>query len=165
MKLFGKYAGKIHPKLEGSKAVWFIGVSKNTFLIIIMMTVAACTETEEQVENYLSGCVTGKRDLENPENCTTLTLTKIRNVQPPEFTYPSFHYNYEFCNEKVEGSDEWQFASDLRFPDDFDIETYNFTTVSGTCKENQKEDVWFVSFNDIWIELSQVFNFMLMNAL
>ena len=47
LKLFGKYAGKIHPSLEGSKAVWFIGVSKNTFLIIIMMIVAACTETEE----------------------------------------------------------------------------------------------------------------------
>ena len=160
LKLFGAYAGKISPKLEGSKLVWFIDNSKNTILIIIMMIAAVCTETTDQVENYLGGCKTGHRDPNDPtgQNCTTLTLTKIQNVQPPEFTYPSFHFNYEFCNEKLEATfeeeseepGEWVYASELRYPEDWKLEDQNLTI---TCTDDQKPDVWFVSFNDIWIEL------------
>ena len=97
--VFVKFSGRINPCMADSKLIWFISVSKNTFLIIIMMTVAACTETPEQIDNYLGGCKTGGRDPKDPDmvNCTTLTLTKIRNVQPPEFTAPSFHYKYQFC--------------------------------------------------------------------
>ena len=157
------YAGKIHPKLEGSKAVWFIDNSRNTILIVIMMAVAVCTETPDQVDSYLGGCVTGRRDPGDPsgENCTTLTLTKIKDVQPPSFTFPSFHYNYEFCNTKLldqaaafetnETDNEWVFASELRYPDDWKLSDQNLTI---ECETDQRPDVWFVSLNDIWIELS-----------
>ena len=141
--------------------VWFINNSRNTILIIIMMVVAVCTETPEQVDNYLGGCITGRRDPDDPggENCTTLTLTKIKNVQPPSFTFPSFHYNYEFCNEKLSdqpatfddnSTDEWVYASELRYPDDWKLSDQNLTI---ECETDQRQDVWFVSFNDIWIEL------------
>ena len=102
-----------------------------------MMIVAVCTETPDQVDNYLGGCQTGHRDPEDPDgqNCTTLTLTKIRNVQPPAFTFPSFHFNYEFCNEKLEATfdeeseeiGEWVYASELRYPEDWKLEDQNLT--------------------------------------
>ena len=43
-----------------------------------MMLIAAFTESPEQIENFLGGCITGNRDPNDPtgQNCTTLTLTK-----------------------------------------------------------------------------------------
>ena len=42
------------------------------------MLIAAFTESPEQIENFLGGCITGNRDPNDPtgQNCTTLTLTK-----------------------------------------------------------------------------------------
>ena len=66
-----------------------------------MMLVAAFTETPEQIENFLGGCLTGKRDVPGQKgNCTTLTLTKIKDVPPPMFEVPAFEgFYYDFCNE------------------------------------------------------------------
>ena len=42
------------------------------------MLVVAFTESPEQIENFLGGCITGNRDPNDltGQNCTTLTLTK-----------------------------------------------------------------------------------------
>ena len=66
-----------------------------------MMLVAVFTETPEQIDNFLDGCLTGKRDVPGREgNCTTLTLTKIKDVSPPVFVPPAFEgFYYDFCNE------------------------------------------------------------------
>ena len=66
-----------------------------------MMLVAVFTETPEQIDNFLDGCLTGKRDVPGREgNCTTLTLTKIKDVPPPVFVPPAFEgFYYDFCNE------------------------------------------------------------------
>ena len=90
-----------------------------------MMVVAVCTETPDQVDNFLAGCLTGGRnDTRNntldipPANCTTLTLTMISDVLPPKLIAPQFGYDYAFCND---GS----YDSQARYPsEDFSIDQY-----------------------------------------
>ena len=122
-----------------------------------MMLVAVFTESPEQIENFLGGCITGNRDPNDPTglNCTTLTLTKIKDVPPPIFTPPAFGgFNYEFCNEVSEDEDGREirlYDSKPRYPEDFVYENYNFTTLD--CKEGEMDDVWFVSFGDMMSQL------------
>ena len=58
--------------------IWFFSTAKMSIILIIMMLIAAFTESPEQIENFLGGCITGNRDPNDPtgQNCTTLTLTK-----------------------------------------------------------------------------------------
>ena len=91
-----------------------------------MMVVAVCTETPDQVDNFLAGCLTGGRDpgvndtLSDlpPANCTTLTLTMISDVLPPKLGAPQFGYDYAFCND---GS----YDAEARYPEGFEgVEQY-----------------------------------------
>ena len=76
-----------------------------------MMLVALIVESPEQIRNYLDeNCISGGRDPVFGNNCTTFTLTKIKDVTFPSFGPPSFGLDYEFCN-KREG-DEWQYDSE-----------------------------------------------------
>ena len=50
------------------------------------------------------------RDVNATISCTTLTLTKILNVDFPDFGPPAFSFSYEFCND---GS----FDSQSRYPE------------------------------------------------
>ena len=88
-------------------------------------------------------------------NCTTLTLTKIKDVPPPEFVPPAFGgFQYEFCNEisyDEEDREIREYDSKPRYPDDWVYEEYNFTTLD--CKNGEMEDVWFVSFGDMMSQL------------
>ena len=58
--------------------IWFLSTAKMSIILIVMMLVVAFTESPEQIENFLGGCITGNRDPNDPtgQNCTTLTLTK-----------------------------------------------------------------------------------------
>ena len=62
-----------------------------------------------------------KRDHEyNPRlNCTTFTLTKIKNVNFPTFGPPSFGMDYQFCNKREK--DEWKYDAEARYPHNFHI--------------------------------------------
>lgn len=106
-----------------SKLIWFLGTAKAAIVTIVMMIVAVCTETPEQVENFLAGCLTGGRIPVNdttgipPENCTTLTLTMISDVLPPTMGPPMFGYEYAFCN-------NGDFDAEARYPEGFTVETY-----------------------------------------
>ena len=88
--------------------------AKNSIVIILMMCVAIGTENSDQVQNFLNGCITspqlGEFDQAMPKsslfsgnrggngtvtdemtnNCTTLTLTKIKDVPFPTFQPPAF---------------------------------------------------------------------------
>ena len=89
------------------------------------MVVAVFTETPEQVDNFLAGCLTGGRNSSSngtlvlpPGECTTLTLTMISDVSPPTLEVPQFGYDYAFCND---GS----YDSQARYPsEDFSIDQY-----------------------------------------
>ena len=137
--------------------IWFLSTAKMSIVLIIMMVIAALTESPEQIENFLGGCITGNRDPldKTGQNCTTLTLTKIKDVPPPIFTPPAFGgFNYEFCNEfsKDEDGDEIRlYNSKPRYPEGFKLQDHNFTSVD--CKEGETEDVWFVSFGDMMSQL------------
>ena len=102
-----------------------MGTAKAAIVTIVMMVVAVCTETPQQVDNFLAGCLTGGRDPVDhnittdisPDNCTTLTLTMISDVLPPTMGVPSFGYEYAFCN-------NGEYDAEARYPDGFNLETY-----------------------------------------
>ena len=121
------------------KLIWFLMTAKNSIVIIMMMIIAICTEEKTQVDNFLDGCITspqlGNRfpnatdgELEVARsNCTTLTLTKIKDVPVPKFAPPAFTgFNYEFCNE-MNSTLGWIYDSAPRYKDDFNASSYNFT--------------------------------------
>lgn len=132
-----------------SKLIWFLGTAKAAIVTIVMMIVAVCTETPEQVENFLAGCLTGGRIPVNdttgipPENCTTLTLTMISDVLPPTMGPPMFGYEYAFCN-------NGDFDAEARYPEGFTVETYlSENNITLTCGGGDFLDVWHVSFSDM----------------
>ena len=102
-----------------------MGTAKAAIVTIVMMVVAVCTETPQQVDNFLAGCLTGGRNPVDhnittdisPDNCTTLTLTMISDVLPPRMGVPSFGYEYAFCN-------NGEYDAEARYPDGFNLETY-----------------------------------------
>ena len=128
-----------------------------SIVLIIMMLVAVFTESPEQIENFLGGCITGNRDPNDPsgQNCTTLTLTKIKDVPPPLFQPPAFGgFDYMFCNEFSKDEDGQEirlYDSKPRYPEGFKLGEYDFGNF--TCKNGETEDVWFVSFGDMMSQL------------
>ena len=82
-------------------------------------------------------------------------LSKIKDVPPPTFTPPPFGgFEYEFCNEislDEDGREIRLYDSKPRYPEDFVLGEYNFTTLD--CKDGEMEDVWFVSFGDMMSQL------------
>ena len=106
--------------------IWFLGTAKAAIVTIVMMVVAVCTETSDQVDNFLAGCLTGGRNATDhnittdiaPEDCTTLTLTMISDVLPPTMGPPMFGYDYAFCN-------NGDYDAEARYPADFiGVEAY-----------------------------------------
>ena len=97
-----------------------MGTAKAAIVTIVMMVVAVCTETSDQVDNFLAGCLTGGRNLTDhnittdiaPADCTTLTLTMISDVLPPTMGPPMFGYDYAFCN-------NGDYDAEARYPDGF----------------------------------------------
>ena len=125
------------------KIIWFLMTAKNSIVIIMMMIVAICTEDKDQVENFLDGCITspqlGNRypnaTIETTLNCTTLTLTKIKDVPVPTFAPPAFTgFSYEFCNE-MNSTLGWIYDSAPRYKEDFNISSHNFTLSKKLIKE------------------------------
>ena len=93
------------------KIIWFLGTAKAAIVCLLMMLIAWLIESDEAVENFVeAGCLSNDRDENSTVTCTTLTLTKISNVDFPEFGPPAFSFSYEFCND---GS----FDSKSRYPD------------------------------------------------
>ena len=93
------------------KIIWFLGTAKAAIVCLLMMLIAWLIESDEAVENFVeAGCLSNDRDENSTVQCTTLTLTKISNVDFPEFGPPAFSFSYEFCND---GS----FDSNARYPD------------------------------------------------
>ena len=93
------------------KIIWFLGTAKAAIVCLLMMLIAWLIESDEAVENFVeAGCLSNDRDENSTVKCTTLTLTKISNVDFPEFGPPAFSFSYEFCND---GS----FDSKARYPD------------------------------------------------
>ena len=120
-----KQRSAAYPSCADSKIIWFLGTAKAAITTILMMIVALCVETPEQIKNFLHGCTSGGRDANftgpEPENsCTTLTLTKISNVTFPDFGPPSFGFSYDFCN-------NGDYDSAARYPDDFDAASINIS--------------------------------------
>ena len=120
------------------KLIWFLMTAKNSIVIILMMVVAICTESQDQVENFLGGCITspqlGNRFTGNgtvdDSNCTTLTLTKIKNVPVPTFQPPAFTgFDYPFCN-PMNSSLGWTYESGSRYPEDFNLTTNDWGNFS-----------------------------------
>ena len=64
----------------------------------------------DQILSQLIPYSSNDRDVNATISCTTLTLTKISNVDFPEFGPPAFSFSYEFCND---GS----FDSQSRYPE------------------------------------------------
>ena len=144
LKKLKAYSAK-SDRLRESKIIWFICTAKAAIVTILMMVVAVMAESPAKVDNYLNhNCLSGHRDPVNKNNCTTLTLTKIRNVKFPAFKSPPFHFNYEFCNYK-EGQD-WYYDSDPRYPPGFHRSTQNYTI---KCKPHEEQDIWFIGFSDV----------------
>ena len=93
------------------RIIWFLGTAKAAIVCLLMMLIAWLIESDEAVENFVeAGCLSNDRDDNSTVECTTLTLTKISNVDFPEFGPPAFSFSYEFCND---GS----FDSQARYPD------------------------------------------------
>ena len=125
------------------KLIWFLMTAKNSIVIIMMMIVAICTEDKDQVNNFLDGCITspqlGNRSpnatIETTLNCTTLTLTKIKDVPVPTFAPPAFTgFNYEFCNE-MNSTLGWIYDSAPRYKEGFNVSAHNFTLSKKLIKE------------------------------
>ena len=99
------------------------------------MIVALLSESPDKVDNYLNhNCQSGHRDPSYKDNCTTMTLTKIRNVAFPSFSTPPFHFHYEFCNRKT--GQDWFYDSDVRYPDGFHRSDQNYTI---DCKPHEEQ--------------------------
>ena len=93
------------------RIIWFLGTAKAAIVCLLMMLIAWLIESDKAVENFVeAGCLSNDRDDNSTVECTTLTLTKISNVDFPEFGPPAFSFSYEFCND---GS----FDSQARYPD------------------------------------------------
>lgn len=144
LKKLKEYSQKSE-KLKSSNVIWFICTAKAAIVTVLMMIVAVLAESPEKVTNYLEhNCISGHRDKHFPNNCTTMTLTKIRNVDFPSFHVQPFNFNYEFCNSK--SGQDWKYDSDPRYPDGFHRSDTNFTV---KCASHEEPDVWFVSFSDV----------------
>lgn len=85
--------------------IWFLGTAKASIVCLLMMLIAFLMETENTVQNFLGGCLSNDRESTNVteihpnDKCTTLTLTKLDNVQFPEMGPPAFSFSYHFCND------------------------------------------------------------------
>lgn len=95
------------------KILWFLGTAKAAIVCLLMMLIAWLIESDEAVENFVEvDCLSNGRDVNSTTPCTILTLTKISNVEFPEFGPPAFSFSYEFCND---GS----FDSQSRYPEQY----------------------------------------------
>ena len=122
------------------RIIWFLGTAKAAIVCLLMMLIAWLIESDEAVENFVeAGCLSNDRGDNSTVECTTLTLTKISNVDFPEFGPPAFSFSYEFCND---GS----FDSQARYPDqDWTPNESNFESLGKIkpLKSMSLIELWF----------------------
>lgn len=79
----------LHPVLR--KTIWLVGTARNAFVVIVAAIIAFGVDNQN-IDYWKEGCTAGG------PNCTTFTLTKIKDASMPGFQLPQFSYSYNVTN-------------------------------------------------------------------